>query len=307
MLHHRCLALAICAALADPGVCSAALVASFDPNVMATMFQDGNNTGGTIPVTAVNQPVRWITDVRSPTPGGASGVYDNWVDAQQANVAPTLVNSPGGTVLSLVGTSNLLVNDANISPKVDGVLGALDVNTITLLTVGQANTDTGVKSMIDFGGTAPAAANHAFGLRYDNSTNLLEGMVQGLVVASLPLMPNNLFAASLAWDGPNSTATLKLTTSSGTATSSGAASSSAINMLRIRLGKRQDNNGGTFFNGLIGDVRIYNDVASHQDAFNALAASYGIPEPTGLALAALACVACLGGRRFAAKGGMGNA
>jgi hypothetical protein len=125
------------------------LVVHLDPNVISTLFQDGNNAGGTIPVTGVNDPVRWITDVRSPTPGG--GALDDFVDVQQANVAATLANSPGGTVLNFAGNGNLLGFDDDSGTTIDGTVGALDTNTITLILVGQANAGgTGNRSFIDF-------------------------------------------------------------------------------------------------------------------------------------------------------------
>ena len=294
MLLHRRFVFAMCVAVVVASSARAALVVDFDPNVMSTMFKDGNTTGGTMPVIAVGDLVGWITDVRSPTPGGASGTFDTWVDAQQAAAAATLANSPGGTVLSFPANGNLLVFDANTNPKLDGVLTALDKNTLTLLMVGQANTDTGVKSLIDLGTTTPTVANHLFGLRYDNTTKKLEGMVQGTAAVSLSLMQGDLFVSSLVWNGPGTTATLTVTTLNGTTTSSNAANSAAIDMQRFRIGKRVDNNSGTSFKGLIGDILLYNDVDDHQSIFDSLVQSYlvSVPEASGALFCSMAgCVA----------------
>src|SRR5690606_33330390 len=112
-------------------------IAHFDPNVITTLFQDGNTTGGTIAVTALGQSVGWMTDVQSPTSGGAA--LDFFIDIQQASatVKPTLVSGPAGSILSFDGNDNLLGFDADLG-MIDGVLGSMDTNTATLILVGQA-------------------------------------------------------------------------------------------------------------------------------------------------------------------------
>ena len=262
------------------------LVFQLDPNVLSALFQDGNNAGGTIPVTGVGDPVRWMTDVRSPTPGG--GALDTFVDVQQAGTGATLANSPGGTVLNFAGAGNLLGFDADSAP-IDGTEGALDSTTLTLILVGQANTGgTGARSFIDLRSDNPVAdANSGFGLRYDYGTGQLQGMVQGTPVAGTAVAAGQMFVSTLTWNGAASTASLRVTSLVNqvrqTTTTNSAASSTAIDHDRFRLARTADNAAASSLNGLIGDVYIYNDVLSHDAIHDQLAVSY-ILEPDLLTL-----------------------
>ncbi len=272
--------------LAAPQAC-AIEVLHLDPNVMSTLFQNGNNTGGTTAVTAVAQPVRWISDVRSPTPGGAA--LDDYIDVQQAGTAAVLANAPagtpGGTMLQWAGNGNLLGFDfdsgsVNGVANVDGPSNPFDTNTLTVILVGRvASTATALDTFIDL---RDNTINGGFGLRYDNATGFLHGLVKTQAVANTSLGRDELFVASFAWDGPNSMATLKLTTESGSVTTMAAASNVAINHDRFRLGASAAGNTNQL-TGLMGDVLVYNDVLDHSGVFAQLVDDY-LPAPVLLTL-----------------------
>lgn len=290
MYFHRVIVLAACCVFVATEEAPAALVAHFDPSVISTMFQDGNVGGGTVPVTGVGDPVRWITDVSSPTPGGVS--LDGFVDLQQAGTGATLVDSPGGTVLSFAGDGNLLGFDDDIGGTIDGTGGALDSNTLTLILVGQANVGgTGIDTFIDFRSDNPAAdAIKGFGLQYDHDLGQLQGVVQGDAVAGTSLATGQLFVSALTWNGPASTATLQVTTlpNQMTVTTNDSASDLAIDQDRFRLGRTADSAAASSLDGLIGDLYLYNDVLDHGDVVDRLVQSYSVPEPSSAVLCLLA-------------------
>lgn len=277
--HFATGAIAVSIAFACSSISTATLVVHFDPNDISTLFQDGNTGGGTLPVTGLGDSVRWITDVRSPTPGG--GTLDTFIDVQQGGTGATLVDSPGGSVLSFAGNGNLLGFDANVSP-IDGTLGAIDTNTATLILVGQANSaGSGIGTFIDMRGGA--GNDGAFGLQYDYASGQLQGLVGGAAVAGTSLSVDQLFVASLAWDGPNSTASLKVSIFGDTTTTVSAASNLAIDHDRFRIGSSATTTTARPLNGLIGDLLIYNDVNDHSDVHDQLVEAY-VPTPDVLTL-----------------------
>jgi hypothetical protein len=270
---------------------SAELVAHYDPNVMASLFQDGNNVGGTIPVTAVGQPVRYVNDVRAPVYGHQdAGTIDAFPDIQQAGTAATLASVTGGTVLSFVGTGNLLGFDADNVVTTGTNIGALTglrtkmdvnisagVNAATLILTGRANSGaTGIGTFLDMRVSSPAVINGAFGMQYNYTTQRLEGLVNGAAVASAPLAPNAFFVASLVWDAATATnnATLKVTAIGSSAMTTATASNTAIDIERYRFGSQATTATVNRLNGLIGDVYLYNDKDDHSSVFSSLVNQY---------------------------------
>jgi hypothetical protein len=257
----------------------AVLVAHFDPNQMGTLFQDGGeNDGGTIPVTEFGQLVGWITDSRAASPGWNGTAIDGSPDIQQRNdpVKPTYYYHPIGGMLEFNGANNLLGFDDNVGARADGILGAFDTNVLQTVVAGRVHSSgSGNGYLIDL---RNAGANDGFSVRYNYDTHSVEGLIRGEAVVSVPTPVGEYFVANLVWNGPASSATLKVTTLGGTVTDSGTPSdNTAINHDRFRLGSLANN--GSNLVGLLGDIYLWNDTSDQSSLVNQLAQDYFyIPE-----------------------------
>ncbi|QDU90487.1 hypothetical protein Pla175_38920 [Pirellulimonas nuda] len=258
---------------------SADLIAHFDPNVTSTLFQDGGeNAGGTIPVTAFGDPVGWITDAASPTPGWDGVAIDGFLDVQQIgdSAKSSYAYHPAGGILNFDGNDNLLGFEADTGARMDGVNGAFDSNTLQTVLVGRASTGgSGLGHFVDL---RNAGAINGFGLRYNYATSSLEGVVRGETVVSAPVNSGEFFVANLVWDGANSTARLNVTTQTGSVANTGTPTdNTAIDHDRFRIGVTANASDG--INGLIGDVYLYNDASDQSSLVTQLAGQYlVIPE-----------------------------
>ncbi|QDU56032.1 LamG-like jellyroll fold domain-containing protein [Aeoliella mucimassa] len=262
----------------------------FDPSDSRTLFMNGyeDNRYGTVPAADFGDHVGWVMDTRVPSipaPDPDNGL-DEFLDAQQGNVAnkPILGYHPAGMVLDYLDSSDndsLLIFEDDVA-LADGYNGAADVNMGSLLLTARVDpSGTGNSYFFDFrddaaigGGTN---SNDGFGLRYNHDTGELEGMIKQSVAVSVPVPSGEWFAASLVWNGPSSTATLKVETLAGSNSISGAASDVALDVDRARMGNNSNGNSG--LKGQIGGVLYYNDIDDHTSTFNSLAQDYVVPLP----------------------------
>jgi hypothetical protein len=278
-------AVAVLSGLASTG--QAALMLHLDPNVTASQFGALGQTA----VTGAGDLTRWISDVRSPTPGGAA--YDDFIDAEGNEQSPTLVShSNQGTVWSFDGTAQrMLLRRADTIVSLvgfqDGFGSAFDANTLTAIVVGRiAAGGTGTKYLFDMAEGNPTAANVGFGLRYNHSTSELQGYADQTPNTAISLAADDWFVATYVWNGPASTATLTIETENNgiTSVTNNAASSALLaSVSEMRIGTRTlGSSGSTRYFGNMGDLMIFNDVADHSHVASQLALDYGIrvPEPT---------------------------
>ncbi|MEM9186385.1 MAG: hypothetical protein AAGB00_07820 [Planctomycetota bacterium] len=236
-----------------PRLAGGVLLAHFDPNLRATLFQDGAEDGGTSTATAFGDAVGWITGAASATPGGAE--LDNFIDVQQGLTPPTYTFHPGGGILEFDGNDNLLgfENDTGFA---DGASGALSTNVIRAVVAGRAATGgSGLDHFLDLRG---GGATNGLSLRYNRGSGELEGVVNAEVVVSAPVRLDEFFVANLVWNGAN--ATLSVATPAGTVSDAGTpADTTAIAHDRFRIGEDAGNSRGV--TGFIGDVYLYNDAS----------------------------------------------
>lgn len=264
----------------------AALVLHLDPNVPASQF---GALGQTV-VTGAGDTTRWITDVRSPSPGGAA--YDDFIDAEGNEQSPTLVpHTSQGTVWSFDGAAQRLLlrrADSIISMAgyQDGFGNAFDTNTLTAIVVGRiAAGGTGTKHLFDMAEGNPTAASVGFGLRYNHALAELQGYADQTQNTAISLAADDWFVATYVWNGPAGTATLTLETENSgiTSVTNNAASGALLaSVSEMRIGTRTlGSSGATRYFGNMGDLMIFNDVADHSDVARQLALDYGIrvPEP----------------------------
>lgn len=288
------LALLITAAALDLAIrdASASLVFHFDPSDTRTTFKNGGSTnpGGTAPATAVGDTIGWIMDTRvpsTPAPNPSNG-RDLFIDAQQVNNAqkPIIASHPtSGNVMSFGGsaTAGLLVRADN-RDLIDGMLGAADTNTHTMIIAGRVDPAiSSTRYLYDFHDKAPAgggttATPNGLALRYNPTTESLEAMVKQSMVASVPHTPGTWFVATTVWDGPNGLASLRVDTRMRTTSDTGVATGPAIFLDSIRIGNIGSINSGFF--GQIGEVAYFNDVADHSSDRAQMAAAYAVPEPS---------------------------
>ncbi|MBN1853137.1 MAG: hypothetical protein JW829_10455 [Pirellulales bacterium] len=252
---------------------NADLVAHFDPNVMASIFQDGHqDTGGDIPVTGYGDYVGWMSDARSPTPGRNDNAHDGWVDIQQVHIGSksTWVYHPSGGVLAVDGDDNLLCFDDDTGGA-DGIKGALDTNIMQLILVGNAASGgSGTDYFIDL---LDSGVVGGFSLRYNYDILALEGIVRGQSVVSTPINAGDYFVANLVWDGTNTSAELNITTLGGSVSVNGTpANNDAIDHTRFRIG--EDGAGNQGIRGFIGDVYLFNNVTDQSSLVAQLADDY---------------------------------
>ena len=260
----------------------AELVFHFDPTDTRTTFVNGyeDNRFGTVPATELGDLVGWFMDARvpsTPTPDPDNG-QDGYLDAQQGvdTRKASLGWHPSGNVLdfSTSDISNLLFFDSSVS-LADGLGGALDGNTSTVLVSARLKTSgTGSSYLIDF---RDSGVNEGISLRYNYDSGELEGLIKQQVAVSLPVAAGDWFAASLAWNGASSSATLTVDALSGTTSASGSASSDTVDIDRGRLGSLSSI--ANSLNGKLGAVMVYNDVDDHSSELSAIANDFAVAIP----------------------------
>jgi hypothetical protein len=254
---------------------TADLVLHLDPNVLSTQY----GALGQTPVAGIGSGVRWITDVRSETPGGVD--YDNWIDAEANADNPILVSHPTqGSVWSLDGAAQRMLmrrDDTVIGSlgRQDGFGSSYDTNTLTTIVVGRiAAGGAGTDHLFDM---AEGGANTGYGLRYNYDTSTIQGYADQTENTSISLPVDEWFVASYVWNGATSTATLTVDTAAGvnTVTNNAATSAALSAVSEMRIGTRTlSGSAGTRFFGNLGDLMIYNDAADHSAVATELAEEY---------------------------------
>lgn len=262
----------------------ATLVFHFDPNDTRTMFQYGfeDNRFGTVPATQIGDPVGWMMDTRVPsvpTPDPDNGL-DGFIDGQQGNPdnRALLGYHPTGTVLNYLDTGNNdnLLIFRNNSGLADGFLTAADGNIGTLIIAGRVDpAGTGNSYLLGFLDSSPTGgvdSSDGFGLRYNHSNQMFEGIVKQSVAGAVSVPAGDWFVASYAWNGPAETATLSVQTAAGTFNDTAAASLVALDSTRLRIANNAAANSGLL--GQLGDILYYNDIDDHSAVVTQLANDY---------------------------------
>ena len=266
---------------------NAALVLYLDPNELSTMF----GASGLGDPLEIGDTTRFITDVRSPTPGG--NALDDWIDLEGNADSPVIVAHPTqGSVWSFDGVNDRMlvksVDDTPAGGQQDGFGTAFNTNTLTTIVVGRnSSAGDGLDHAFDF--FEDASVFEGFGIRYDHDNSQLNGFANQTGDTPVSLAADEWFVATYVWNGPASTATLTVQTASGisTATDNSASSDPLFNVSEMRLGRRTGGGDRGYWNGEMGDLLIYNDVEDHSDVARLLAVEYLVPEPAGMSIALL--------------------
>ncbi|WP_442482541.1 hypothetical protein [Aeoliella sp. SH292] len=272
LIHTATAYLTLAALLLLSSSANADLAIHFDPNILPSQY----GPLGQEPA-ALYENSRWITDVRSTTPGGLA--FDDFVDAEGNADSPVILPHPTqGAVWNFNGTSQRLIarRDDTVVTLIgnqDGFGGALDTNTLTTIVAGRIQPGaTGTRFLFDM---VSDFADFAYGLQYSYDTNQLLGFANQSTNAAVNLPVDEWFVATYAWNGAASTASLSVQTQSGTVSNTASASSNALlGTADLRIGRRSDFATGTYFAGNMGDFMIFNDVNDHSTIAAELATEY---------------------------------
>ena len=255
---------------------NAALVLHLDPNNLSTLF----GAGGLGSPVGIGDTSRWVTDVRSPTPGGTT--LDSFIDAEGNADSPTVVAHPTqGSVWEFNGTTHRMlmkrVNATVVGGQQTGFGAVFDTNTLTAIIVGRAVSN-GVDNDIDhmFDLYENGTTDFGFGLSYDHTTQQLNGFANQVASPVIAVPHGEWYVATYAWDGPNTTMTLTVETQSGiTTVSDTSAPGGLLNAVsEIRFGRKTGAAPRGEFRGNIGDFMIYNDAGDHSGVASELAEEY---------------------------------